>query len=132
MITINRHNYETYFLLWVDGELSPEEMVAVERFISEHPDLADELALLQDTVLVPEEQIIFKGKDQLLKQSTNEITLSNYENWFLLFIDNELSLADRQKVELFILQHPNLQPEFELLVQTKLAPEEWVFNNKEV
>jgi hypothetical protein len=25
-----------------------------------------------------------------------------------------------------------LQPEFELLVQTKLAPEEWVFNNKEV
>jgi hypothetical protein len=132
MITINRHNYEHYFLLWVDGELSPEEMVVVERFISEHPDLEEELVLLQDTKLVPEEQIIFKGKDQLLKRSTNEITLSNYETWFLLFIDNELSLADCQKVELFILQHPNLQPEFELLVQTKLALEEWVFNNKEV
>ena len=132
MMTINRNNYEHYFLLWVDGELSPEEMVAVERFIAEHPDLAEELALLQDTKLVPEEQIIFPEKEQLLKQSTNEITFTNYESWFLLFIDNELSLADRQKVELFVLQHPNLQAAFQLLLQTKLAPEEWVFNNKEL
>lgn len=132
MITINRNNYETYFLLWVDGELSPEEMIAVERFIEAHPDLAAELALLQDTKLEPEEQLFFKGKDQLLKKATNEITLDNYETWFLLFIDNELSLGDRKKVGLFVLQHPNLQPAFELLVQTKLAPEEWVFNNKEV
>ena len=64
MMTINRNNYEHYFLLWVDGELSPEEMVAVERFIAEHPDLAEELALLQDTKLVPEEQIIFPEKEQ--------------------------------------------------------------------
>lgn len=132
MMTINRNNYEQYFLLWVDGELSPEEMVAVERFIAEHPDLAEELALLQDTKLVPEEQIVYSGKEQLLKHSTNEITFANYESWFLLFIDNELSLADRQKVELFVLQHPNLQAEFQLLVQTKLAPEEWVFKNKEL
>ncbi|MBT9484990.1 hypothetical protein [Sediminibacterium sp.] len=132
MITINRNNYETYFLLWVDGELSPEEMVAVERFIDNNPDLAEELALLQDTKLVPEEQIIFAGKSQLLKQSTNDITLDNYESWFLLFVDNELSLANRQKVELFVLQHPNLQASFELLMQTQLAPEEWVFSNKEV
>jgi hypothetical protein len=132
MITINQHNYEHYFLLWVDGELSSEEKVAVERFMLEHPDLADELAALQDTILVPEEQIIFNGKDQLLKQSTNEISLSNYETWFLLFIDNELTPSDREKVALFILQHPNLQAAFELLVQTKLASEEWVFINKEV
>lgn len=132
MITINRNNYEQYFLLWVDGELSPEEMMAVERFIEEHPDLAEELSLLQDTKLVPEEQVVFKGKEQLLKQSTNEISLNNYESWFLLFIDNELSKSDCQKVELFILQHPQLQAEFELLQATKLAPEEWVFKNKEI
>jgi len=132
MININRNNYEHYFLLWVDGELSPEEMVAVERFIDEHPDLAEELSLLQDTKLVPDEQIIFTEKERLLKQSTNEISFNNYESWFLLFIDNELSIADRQKVELFVLQHPQLQNEFELLQATKLAPEEWVFKNKEI
>lgn len=132
MITINRNNYETYFLLWVDGELSPEEMIAVERFIATNPDLAEELTLLQDTKLVPEEHIIFNDKNQLLKQSTNDISLDNYETWFLLYIDKELSLADCQKVELFVLQHPNLQASFELLMQTQLAPEEWVFNNKEI
>lgn len=132
MITINRNNYETYFLLWVDGELSPEEMVAVERFIATNPDLAEELTLLQDTKLVPEDQIIFNDKNQLLKQSTNDISLDNYESWFLLYVDKELSLADCQKVELFVLQHPSLQASFELLMQTRLAPEEWVFNNKEI
>lgn len=132
MITVNRNNYETYFLLWVDGELSPEEMVAVERFIATNPDLAEELTLLQDTKLVPEEQIIFNDKDQLLKQSTNDISLDNYESWFLLYIDKELSLADCQKVELFVLQHPSLQASFELLMQTQLAPEDLVFKNKEV
>lgn len=132
MITINRNNYEQYFLLWVDGELSPEEMDAVQRFIVEHPDLSEELALLQDTKLVPDDAIIFTQKDQLLKQSNNEITLSNYETWFLLYIDHELSAINQQKVELFVLQHPSLQAEFELLQQTILVPEEWVFQNKEV
>lgn len=132
MITINRNNYETYFLLWVDGELSPEEMVAVERFIETNPDLAEELTLLRDAKLLPEEQIVFNYKDQLLKQSTNDISLDNYESWFLLYVDKELSLADCQKVELFVLQHPSLQASFELLMQTKLASEEWVFSNKEV
>lgn len=132
MITINQHNYEQYFLLWVDGELSPEEMDAVRRFIVEHPDLSEELALLQETKLVPEAQVAFTGKDQLLKHSTNEITLSNYETWFLLYIDYELSAINQQKVELFVLQHPSLQAEFQLLHQTKLASEEWIFTNKEI
>lgn len=128
---INRHNYEQYFLLWVDGELSPEEMEAVERFVASNPDLADELAILQDTKLVPDNAIVFENKAQLLKVHTNEINLNNYETWFLLYVDQELTLADQQKVELFVLQHPSLQAEFELFQQTKLANETWVFEHKD-
>ena len=128
---INRHNYEQYFLLWVDGELSPEEMEAVERFVASNPDLADELAILQDTKLVPDNAIVFENKAQLLKVHTNEINLNNYETWFLLYVDQELTLADQQKVELFVLQHPSLQAEFELFQQTKLAKEEWIFTHKD-
>ncbi len=128
---INRHNYEQYFLLWVDGELSPAEMEAVERFVEANPDLAEELAILQDTKLVPDASIVFENKAQLLKAPTNEITLQNYETWFLLYIDQELTAKDQQKVELFVLQHPNLQAEFELFQQTKLANETWVFAHKD-
>lgn len=52
---ITRHNYEEYFLLYVDNELKVEEQAEVERFIREHPDLSGELANLQKAVLMADE-----------------------------------------------------------------------------
>jgi hypothetical protein len=52
---LTRHNYEEYFLLYVDNELKVEERAEVERFIREHPDLSGELANLQKAVLVADE-----------------------------------------------------------------------------
>jgi hypothetical protein len=131
-MNINRHNYETYFLLWVDGELSSEEMQMVERFINQHPDLADELAALQATRLPLDESIVFNDKESLLKLEQPALSMSSYETYFLLYIDNELSVNERADVELFILQHPALQAEFMLLKQTKLIPEAIVFENKQL
>lgn len=132
MIVINRNNYETYFLLYVDSELCSEEKAAVDRFVAENPDLAEELALLQSTLLQPEENLIFEGKEALLKKEGQDISLNNYEEWFLLYTDNELSEAHKTQVELFVLQHPTLQREFEWLQQTRLPEEKLVFTNKEI
>lgn len=132
MIVINRHNYETYFLLLVDGELSNEEQVAVDRFVAENPDLAEELSLLKCTQLQPEETIVFKDKEALLKKEGQDISLNNYVEWFLLYTDKELSEEQRRQVEVFVLQHPALQHDFEWLQQTRLPEEKWVFANKEL
>ncbi|BDQ12452.1 anti-sigma factor [Sediminibacterium sp. TEGAF015] len=132
MTVINRHNYESYFLLWVDGELSDEEQVAVDRFVAENPDLAEELSLLKSTQLQPEEAIVFKGKEALFKKEGQDISLNNYEEWFLLYTDKELSEEQRRQVEVFVLQHPALQYDFEWLQQTRLPEEKWVFANKEL
>lgn len=132
MIVINRNNYETYFLLYVDGELCSEEKVAVERFVAENPDLAEELALFQSTLLQPEDNLIFEGKEALLKKEGQDISLNNYEEWFLMYTDNELSVEQKMQVELFVLQHPSLQREFEWLQQTRLPAETMVFANKEL
>ncbi|MEI6263901.1 MAG: hypothetical protein WCP74_02285 [Sphingobacteriia bacterium] len=129
---INRHNYETFFLLWVDGELSSLEEDMVERFITENPDLAEELAALQETKLPLDESIVFTNKESLLKVEYPALSMSSYETYFLLYIDNELSAKDKADVELFVLQHPELQAEFMLLKQSKLTPEPIVFANKEV
>ncbi len=128
---INRHNYETYFLLWVDGELSAEEQDAVERFIAENPDMADELAMLQDTRLTADETVVFRDKAALLKNESTGICLANHEAYFLLYVDGELATPQQKEVELFVLQHPQLQPAFLLLQQTVLPQEELVFANKE-
>ena len=129
---INRHNYVNYFLLWVDGELPAEEMEMVERFIGQHPDLAEELAALQETKLPSDESIVFTNKERLLKVEHPALSISSYEDYFLLYIDDELSTKDKADVELFVLQHPELQAEFMLLKQTKLNPEPIVFANKEL
>lgn len=129
---INRHNYETFFLLWVDGELSVQEEEMVERFITENPDLAEELALLQETKLPLDESIVFTNKESLLKVEYPALSMSSYETYFLLYVDDELSAKDKADVELFVLQHPQLQDEFMLLKQTKLTPETIVFANKEL
>src|SRR5580700_4276219 len=61
---INRNNYETSFLLYLDRELGPAEMSKVEMFLSENPDLQKEFELLQQTIFLPEE--IVYGQKELL------------------------------------------------------------------
>lgn len=129
---INRHNYETYFLLWVDGELSVAQQEAVALFVAENPDLAEELALLQDAKLPADEQLIFPDKASLLKQESAGISLNNYTEYFMLYVDGELSPAAQQQTELFVLQHPQLQPEFLLFQQARLPLEKIAFPDKSV
>jgi anti-sigma factor RsiW len=64
-INIDRNNYEEYFLLYVDNELTPVQRLAVEEFINNHPDLKEELELLSSTVLDAEPIRLF-DKDLLL------------------------------------------------------------------
>jgi hypothetical protein len=127
---INRNNYEEFILLYIDGELSSAERQAVESFLELHPDLKEEMALLQQTILQPEE-IKFSEKD-LLYKGEEGINKGNYQEYFLLYVDEELSAGQKQDVETFVLQNPGLQDEFTLLKQTVLPKEQITFNNKEV
>ena len=131
MITINQHNYEEFFLLYVDGELSATDKQAVEQFVQANPDLAIELEMLQQTLLVNDE-LIFEDKNLLFRTEAAEINTHNYEEHFLLYTDNELNTEARENVEKFVLQHPALQESFTLLKQTKLEPETIVFPDKQL
>ncbi len=52
------------------------------------------------------------------------ITRDNYEEWLLLYADNELSVADRQVVERFIAGNPDLGEELQDLLQCRLDPKD--------
>jgi hypothetical protein len=65
VMDIRRNNYETSFLLYLDRELGPAEMLKVEKFLTENPDLQKEFELLQQTIFLPEE-IVFDKKELLL------------------------------------------------------------------
>jgi hypothetical protein len=64
---INRNNYETFFLLYLDRELNPPDMQDVEKFLGENADLQREFVLLQQTIFVPAE-MVFDQKESLLRK----------------------------------------------------------------
>ena len=130
MKTINRNNYEELFLLYADNELDAEMKLAVEDFVQQNTDLALELDMLLKTKSAPE-KMLFSDKELLLRTEGNSINETNYEEYFLLYIDNELSAAKREEVEMYVLQHPKLQKEFISLKQVILTPEDIQYANKE-
>lgn len=128
-MNINRHNYEEFFLLYVDGELSAQEWRLVELFVQENADLANELKMFEQTKLQTE-AVVFADKSSLYKTDNAIINTDNYEENFLLYIDDELSNTERNEIETFVLHHPKLQDEFILLQQTKLESETIIFPDK--
>lgn len=131
MNMINRHNYEEYFILYMDNELSTGERRLVEAFVKQYPDLKEELDVLLQYKLVPDANIIFDGKEELMKvNGDTPISLNNYDEWMVLYIDNELSVDQKKSVDLFIAANPSLKEESSLLQKTKLQPEELIFADK--
>lgn len=131
---INRHNYEEYFILYLDNELSATERRAVEAFAEKHPDLREELDNLLQYKLEPDTQVIFGDKEDLMKiNGETPVTLSNYEEWFLLYADHELNPAQQRAVEAFLAAHPALQQEWDCIQKSRLVADETVvFANKEL
>ncbi len=129
---INRTNYENFFLLYVDGELSTAEMQAVERFALENSDLGSELDALLETKLSSEDSFGFIDKEILYRTASNSINEINYEEQFLLFLDNELTVAENEQTKAFLVAHPELQANFELLQATKLPQDTISFGDKSV
>src|SRR5580704_5749498 len=74
---INRNNYETSFLLYLDRELGPAEMLKVEKFLIENPDLQKEFVLLQQTIFLPE-QIEFDQKELLFHKEEKRRVVPMY------------------------------------------------------
>jgi hypothetical protein len=120
---INRHNYEEFFILYLDNELGSEEKASVELFVQENPDLEEEFSLLQQTRFVADTAVVFGAKEELMRPAGDPVTMDNYEEWLLLYLDNELTTTQRAAVENFAVSHPAVKEELEILQKTKLQPE---------
>lgn len=117
-MNINRNNYEEYFLLYVDNELSVAEKNAVDAFVAANPDLQEELVMLQQSVIKPG-NIDFPGKDMLLKpEAIDDVT----EEKLLLLLDNELDETEKQELLSVINSNKIIQQEWAILLQTKISP----------
>jgi hypothetical protein len=125
-MNINRDNYENFFLLYIDNELSAAEKTAVDIFVQENPDLKAELDMLSMTSLSPE-QMTFPGKEKLFKNVSTTIS----QEQLLLHLDDELSPADKKILEAQLASDELLLAEWNYLQAVKLDPADVVhFPNK--
>jgi len=126
-MNINRHNYEEFFLLYVDNELSAAEKKAVDVFVQENPDLQGELLLLQETVMKADD-VVLEKKDWLFMEEG----VSALQQSLLLYADDELTAPDKKAVEALLATDRSALAEWNILRQTKLEPDaSVVFTDKQ-
>jgi hypothetical protein len=134
-MNLNRHNYEEFFLLYADNELSDLDRKDVEAFVLDHPDLKEELTLFCQLKINPDPKVVFDHKEGLLKHSNQSPARAKvWEERFLLYVDQELDEKNRRAVEEMAVQDPDgLGRELELLLETRLdRDEKIIFQNKEL
>lgn len=62
-----------------------------------------------------------------------KLNRDNYEEYFILYLDNELGDEDRRRVEAFVQENSDLKAELDTLLQSKLVPDNEIsFDNKEM
>lgn len=118
-MAINKNNYQEFLLLFIDGELNENLSKEVEVLIEQNAEIKNEFNVLLDTKLMQDE-VSFGDISCLLKTEKNGINLKNYEEKFLLFVDEELAPKEKKEVEKFVLQNPNLQADFIAIKKAKL------------
>ena len=132
-MNINRHNYEEFFILYWDNELNADDKKQVDVFVQENADLQEEFFLFGETRFAPEANILFKEKELLLSNKNSLLNFSNYQEYLISYIDDELTKTESAEVEKFAAKHPGVQQELILLLKTKLQPEtQIVFPDKSV
>ncbi len=65
---INRENYESWFLDYVEGSLSAGQISQVHEFIAQHPEFGAELKSWQATLIKPDLQLVYPDKERLKRR----------------------------------------------------------------
>ena len=91
---INLINYETFFLLYADGELSPSEQESVLKFVEQHPFLEGEFNRIKALKFSPDKGLMMMNKSALRMEILQEIE-ADYS------FEPDLSIVYPNKAELY-------------------------------
>ncbi len=131
MNKINRHNYETFFILYMDNELSSEERLMVEDFVKQYPELKEELDVLMQYKLQPDDDIVFANKEGLMMQLPAAAAEPDMETRIMLYLDGELNAFEKQELESLIAANTQLQETLHCFQKSKLQSAHFAFPYKD-
>ena len=67
-MTITTDNYEAFFYQYQEGILPESQRAEVEKFLSLHPELAEEMMLYDSNLKMPQQHEVFEGKEELIRR----------------------------------------------------------------
>jgi len=128
---INRQNFETYFIDYLDGGLDPGQVAELLSFLEKNPDLERELKEFENIQIKPGKNI-FPGKEGLKKTISDipVINESNFEEYCIAKIEGDLRAKDEVILERYLADFPGKRKDFELFAKTILQPDTIFFKDK--
>jgi anti-sigma factor RsiW len=120
-MNITRHNYEEFFMLYADNELSAEQRREVELFVEANPDLKPEFNLFFSLKLHEDPSVTLGDKSFLFRKAPS--VPEEIQTQMLLHLDGELPSAEAASLEARISEDNAFRQEWEILNRAKLQPE---------
>ena len=93
---INRQNYEPYFVDFLEGKLTDEQLGILMSFLDFNPDLKEEFADIQKIRLTPDETV-FSEKATLLKSESDlveEDILRDFDMYCISSVEDDIADED--------------------------------------
>lgn len=128
MTSINKNNYQAFFLDYHEGNLSTSQVAELMAFLDINPYLREEFENFENLSFNSGNEFVFEGKESLKRENINK---ENYEEYLIRFVEKDLSENEIILLKVFINQNPAYNQEFELYKKTILVPEKIVFEEKE-
>ncbi len=125
---IDRSNYEIWFIDWLDGKLNEIQTDQLNIFLSENPDLREELGELSDIRITPP-ATRFHGKSSIIK-SLSDLSDNQFEYLCTASIENELSQEELVELSDITASDPQRKRVLELYRNTILTPPDIKYSHK--
>ena len=132
-MSINRHNYESYFLDYLEGKLTSTDTRRLMEFLSENTDLQEELKQFETIELKPD-TISFNSKETLKRTVIQPaiINSDNFDNYCVAYLEHDLDSNSLQELKNYLATHPERNKDYELHSKTILQVDKHIiFSNKQ-
>jgi len=124
MNKINRNNYESYFLDFLDRNITPRDKEQLMLFLEANQDLKEELYSFEP-IGIKNEKSIYPEKVTLKKQSVFiDNTTGNFDYLCIARIEGDLSEKESKEFDEFISHDKSKQVEFNRFLSSRLKPED--------
>src|SRR5690606_29990478 len=127
---ITRENYEIYFIDFIDGKLSDDNIELLHQFLDENPDLKEELEDIGSFKL-EKPRIAFLNKESLkVSPELPIINLENFHDYLTKDLEEGLTENEYKALDNFSKNHSEIGVYIESNKNLILKPGTFSFNHK--